>query len=367
MDRQRLVRAAVHVRRRGGADLQPVRRLHVRLRDGPRRRRRGWTRGGAARYYYPAYWGGYGCCATASANVYGHWGATTYSGTRSWYAGGGVAGTTASGNYYNSRTGTSGSYNAGTPVQRVDRQRDARLRPHDERRRRRLRQRRAREQLQHLHRPALDGQRRVRARAPAAAPTTAPARRPPGREGNAHVGGGSTYNAKTGQTNTWGTASVGNNHYADVNGNVYKNTGDGWQQHSSSGWNSASGDNSWANRESQARIERRRPVRRLQRSEPDVADEQRRRRLRRVRWRGFGGGGFGGGGFGGGDRFGGGGFGGGGGIRRPLRRRRLRRRRIPRRRSPALASALALRNARASRSRRAPFAAPRLDAPAALA
>ncbi len=59
-----------------------------------------------------------------------------------------------------------------------------------------------------------------------------------GPEGNAHVGGGSTYNAKTGQTNTWGTASVGNNHYADVNGNVYKNTGDGWQQHSSSGWSS---------------------------------------------------------------------------------------------------------------------------------
>jgi hypothetical protein len=58
------------------------------------------------------YWG-YPCCASASANVYGHWGAATYSGTRSWYAGGGVAGTTASGNYYNSRTGTSGSYNAG--------------------------------------------------------------------------------------------------------------------------------------------------------------------------------------------------------------------------------------------------------------
>ena len=64
-------------------------------------------------YYHPAYWGGYPCCASASANVYGHWGNTVYSGTRSWYAGGGVAGTTASGSYYNSRTGTSGSYNAG--------------------------------------------------------------------------------------------------------------------------------------------------------------------------------------------------------------------------------------------------------------
>ena len=76
----------------------------------------GWSRywgyGGA--YYHPAYWGGaYGCCGVASANVYGHWGSATYSGTRSWYAGGGVAGTTAHGTYYNSRTGTSGSYSGG--------------------------------------------------------------------------------------------------------------------------------------------------------------------------------------------------------------------------------------------------------------
>ena len=74
-----------------------------------------------------------------------------------------------------------------------------------------------------------------------------------GPEGNAHVGGGSTYNAATGKTNTWGTASVGNNHYADVNGNVYKNTGDGWQQHSSSGWSNSSSASSWGDKESQAR------------------------------------------------------------------------------------------------------------------
>ena len=67
-------RAAVHLRRRRGADLQPVRRLHVRLRDGPRHGGVDVRRAGAVRYYYPAYWGGYGCCATASANVYGHWG-----------------------------------------------------------------------------------------------------------------------------------------------------------------------------------------------------------------------------------------------------------------------------------------------------
>ncbi len=39
------------------------------------------------------------------------------------------------------------------------------------------------------------------------------------------------------------TATVGNDHYADVNGNVYKNTGSGWEQHNSSGgWSSASGE-----------------------------------------------------------------------------------------------------------------------------
>jgi len=36
------------------------------------------------------------------------------------------------------------------------------------------------------------------------------------------------------------TATVGNDHYADVNGNVYRNTGDGWQKHDSNGaWSSA--------------------------------------------------------------------------------------------------------------------------------
>ena len=37
-------------------------------------------------------------------------------------------------------------------------------------------------------------------------------------------------------------ATVGNDHYADVNGNVYKNTGSGWEQHNSGGWSSASGE-----------------------------------------------------------------------------------------------------------------------------
>jgi hypothetical protein len=99
---------------------------------------------------------------------------------------------------------------------------------------------------------------------------------------------------------------VGNNHYADVNGNVYKNTGDGWEQHSSSGWSSASGDNSWANRESQARntgddrmgsFSEASPIQRFGGGSGFGGGG------------GFGSGGVGGGGFGG-DRFGGGGWGG---------------------------------------------------------
>ncbi len=281
-----------------------------------------WTEPYWGSYYYPAYWGGYHgyCCASASANVYGHWGATTYSGTRSWYAGGGVAGTTASGNYYNSRTGTSGSYNAGkqynawtgNATRGYDRTMNgaaggtgnvARASNYN----------------------AYTGQRST---ANAASGTGAggstynrAGASTAGPEGNAHVGGGSTYNAKTGNTNTWGTASVGNNHYADVNGNVYKNTGDGWQQHSSSGWNNMLTNTSSADREAQARSSGDDRAGGFSEASPMS------RSGGGGGWGGgdrFGGGGgfggddrFGGGGFGGGDRFGGGGgwggrFGGGG-------------------------------------------------------
>ena len=275
-----------------------------------------WTEpywGGA--YYHPAYWGGYPCCASASANVYGHWGATTYSGTRSWYAGGGVAGTTASGSYYNARTGTSGSYSAGrqfnaytgNATRGYDRTMSgaaggsgnvARASNYNV------------YTGQRSTASAVSGTGAGGSSYNRAGATTA------GPEGAAHVGGGSTYNAKTGNTNTWATASVGNNHYADVNGNVYHNDGSGWQQHSSSGWGGASGDSSWADKESQARSSG--ADRAGGFSESGFAD----RFNRGGGFGGFGGGdhSWGGGGFGGGDRFGGGGgwggrFGGGGGFR----------------------------------------------------
>jgi hypothetical protein len=251
--------------------------------------------GGA--YYHPGYWGAYPCCGSASANVYGHWGSTTYSGTRSWYAGGGVAGTTASGSYTNSRTGTSGSYAGGKQYNAYT---GNATRGYD----------------RTVNTPAggsgnvaragnyntYTGQ---RSSASSVSGTTAggstvdrTSATTAGPEGAAHASQTTTYNAKTGQTHTWNSGTPSNSHYADANGNAFRSDASGgWQQHSSGGWGGASGDSSWADRESQAR---------------STADS---------RWGGggFGGGDdrFGGGSFGGGDRFGGGGgwggrFGGGG-------------------------------------------------------
>ena len=203
--------------------------------------------GGA--YYHPATGAAIRAAHPRSANVYGHWGAQPIPARASWYAGGGVGG--------------------------HDRERQLLQQPHGHVRqlqRRQTVQRRgpataraattapptarpaapAASRAQQLPTTTPDSARpaqcRVRRPAPAAAPTTAPARRPPGRRATRTSAGARPTNANTGKTNTWGTASVGNNHYADVNGNVYKNTGDGWQQHSSSGWSSASGASSWGDK-----------------------------------------------------------------------------------------------------------------------
>ncbi len=72
--------------------------------------------------YYGAAYHPYACCGSATASVYGQYGNTAYSGTKTAYAGGGVAGVSGSGNYYNKATGGSGnyatnrSYNANTGV-----------------------------------------------------------------------------------------------------------------------------------------------------------------------------------------------------------------------------------------------------------
>jgi hypothetical protein len=60
--------------------------------------------------YYGAAYHPYACCGSATASVYGQYGHTAYSGTKTAYSGGGNAGVSGSGSYYNRATGTSGSY-----------------------------------------------------------------------------------------------------------------------------------------------------------------------------------------------------------------------------------------------------------------
>jgi hypothetical protein len=243
--------------------------------------------GGA--WYYPAYWGGYPCCATASANVYGQWGNTVYSGTRSWYAGGGVAGTAASGTYTNMRTGTSGSYaggrqfNAwtGNATRAYDRTMNGAAGGSGNV---------ARASNYNVY----TGQRST---ASSVSGTTAggstydrSGATTVGPDGISHTGSGSTYNANTGQSRSWSTGGGANDHYADSSGNVYRNLGSSWEQHSAGGWSGASGDTSWADREAQARSTGADRWGSISSSEGDR---------------------FGGGGWGGGDRGGGGGWGGG--------------------------------------------------------
>ena len=257
--------------------------------------------GGA--WYHPGYWGAYPCCASASANVYGHWGNTVYSGTRSWYAGGGVAGTTAGGTYANQRTGTSGSYEAGRQVNAWT---GNATRAYD--RTATTPAGGSANVARAANTNAYTGQRSTGSAVSgttaggstydrAGATTTGP-------EGSAHVGGGSTYSARTGETNTWATASVGNNHYADVDGNVYRNTGGGWEKQGGGGWSSAPEASSWGEREAQARGSGEERFSGFSGAEANRTGS-------------FGGGRFGGSAFGGGERFGGGGsfggrFGGGG-------------------------------------------------------
>ena len=202
-------------------------------------------------WYSPAYWGGYPCCGSASANVYGHWGGAAYAGTRSWYAGGGVAGSTFSGSYATAR-GTTGNINAGRQYNAWTGN--------------------ASRGYDRTFNTAAGGSGNVargsnynvytgqRSTANAVSGTTAggstynrAGATTAGPQGVAHAGGGSVYNANTGKTTSWGSANTSNDHYADSSGNVYRNSGGGWQQQSSSGWSKAGGDTSWANQESAAR------------------------------------------------------------------------------------------------------------------
>ncbi len=198
-------------------------------------------------YWGGGYWGGgYPCCGVASANVYGHWGNAVYSGSRSWYAGGGVAGTTARGSYYNARTGVSGNYAAGRQFNAVT---GNATRGYD----------RtfntpggasgnvARAANDNVYTGQRSSASSVSATGAGGSSITRTAGTTAGPQGFGHAAQTTTYNAQTGQTRTWNSNSLDNTHVADGDGNVFRSDGSGgWQKAGGSGWSSFGGDHGWA-------------------------------------------------------------------------------------------------------------------------
>jgi hypothetical protein len=262
--------------------------------------------------YYPAYYG-YPCCGTASANVYGHYGNASWSGTRTYYSNSSGFGEGASGSYTNYRTGTTGTYSASRGVdtsagtaQRsytrtfntvggasgaVNRSETynastgrysyanstsatgpggtqvthaAQTGPTAAGGMGTTRQTTVTNPNTGISRstsmsagvgPRGSGEERQTTYTNAATGATATTTRGAG-AGTGGVGRGfqTTYtNPATGQSRTYGAGREANSLYADNTGNVYRNSGSGWQQHTSSGWQSAAGDTSWADRAQQGR------------------------------------------------------------------------------------------------------------------
>ncbi|HSQ09281.1 MAG TPA: hypothetical protein VLN25_01515 [Burkholderiaceae bacterium] len=206
--------------------------------------------GGA--YYHPGYYG-YPCCGSASANVYRNWGTGVSSGTRTWYNNaGGSFGTAASGSYATDR-GTTGTYNAqrswnpytGQGSQGYNRTVNT-----------------ASGTTGSVNRNetynAQTGQRgygsNVEATGAGGSSIDRNVSATAGPQGVDRSASTTTYNANTGQTKTWSDGTPQNTHVAGSDGNVYRSDGSGgWQQHSTSGWGSASGNSAWASQEQQAR------------------------------------------------------------------------------------------------------------------
>ncbi len=222
----------------------------------------GFAMGLTAAYWAEPYWGGayyhagyygYPCCGSATADVYRSWPGGVSSGTRTYWAdNGGAFGTTAAGNYSTYR-GTTGTYNAqrswnpytGQGAQGYNRTFDT-----------------AAGTTGSVNRDATynaqSGERTYGSNAQATGAGGSSVDRnvsaSAGPQGVSRDATTTTYNAQTGQTKTWNDGVPQNSHYAGSDGNVYKSDGSGgWQQHSASGWSSASGASSWASSEQQAR------------------------------------------------------------------------------------------------------------------
>ena len=219
----------------------------------------------AAPYWGPYYGGFYaagGCCwgASATQNVYGHWGNTVASGTRTYGYNPATGNVGVRGSYstVNTRTGTVSDVQTARGYNPVTGERSA-----------------------GYERSAVNpntGASGTVARGAEYNPQTGTVTRGAAgtvnapkegvsatgqRESATNVYGqhasessGTVTDTRTGQSASYKTASAGNDHYADVNGNVYKNTGSGWEKNTGSGWESAKPEESSSMaREEQARSE----------------------------------------------------------------------------------------------------------------
>ncbi len=228
---------------------------------------------GATPYYHPAYYGGYPCCGSASANVYGHYGSTTYAGTRSVYStAGGTVGTTASGTYKNTATGTTGSYAAGRSYNPYTGQqaagygrtfnttsgvsgsveRGATYNPQTGTATRGAAGTATgpggtTTSAEATRSANVYGQQSAQAEHTTTNPNTGTTKTGETTTASGSQGAGAQHsttvtNTQTGQSKTSSTAvgHEGNTAYADHNGNVYTNSGSGWQEHTASGSQSVS-------------------------------------------------------------------------------------------------------------------------------
>src|SRR5262245_13151747 len=212
-------------------------------------------------YYHPAYYG-YPCCGTTTGNVYGRYGNVSWSGTRTYSSySDGTLNERAGGTYTNYRTGTTGtyagsrSYNTETGNAQRDETRSfntvaggsgsvSRTQSYDASTGRYTYDKTASAtgpggaQVS-SERQAVDapGQAGVERQTTVTNPNTgATATTDVARGANSQGAGAArqtTYtNPTTGQTQTRssGAARQGNDLYADHDGNVYRNTGSGWQK-----------------------------------------------------------------------------------------------------------------------------------------
>ena len=233
-------------------------------------------------YWGPAYYGPH--YASASVGVYGRWGNDVYSGTRTAYAGYGGASVRTDGTYTNERTGQEGAVQAGRNYDAYTGTSQARG------------QRQTYNPNTGVSSDEKAGGTYNRETGDYAYGSSRTATGAGGEQVSSEhgtVGGPGGVSATGGETTVANTHTGQSTSYATSNGNVYKNSGSGWEKQTSGGWQSADAGAS-------SSLDR-------QQSFQSAGDS----RSSGGGW----GGGWGGGGWGGGDSSGGGfkGFGGGDG------------------------------------------------------